>query len=189
MNKQNWSVSLKSFTQAQREQTPIPLRNSLSEEEEWQCRIIGGDFLGWCQHHFRDILQQRMALRIGDFDPNPIIVFTTTMPGLVAAQEIMPEPSENLVYLLHSEFKKWEKKHLVADFKFHIHHWSYFRPIDQEILTRAQEVFPEVKAAEYRIHTSGELWGKHCGVEDEHLWRWNGQQLELLEESFSQVQF
>ena len=123
------------------------------------------------------------------FDPKPLIVFTTSIPGLVAAQEIMPEPSEDLVYLLHSEFEEWQQQHSVDEFTFHIRHWSYFRHIDQELLARARKAFPQVKAEEYRTHTSGDLWGEQCGIEGEHLWCWNGQEMELLEEAFSQARF
>lgn len=189
MNKQEWSTALRSFTRNQRQHNSIPDRNTLSNEEEWQCRIIGGEFIGWYQRHFRDILGERTALRVMNFDPEPLIVFTTSIPGLVAAQEIVPEPSDKMVYLLHTEFEEWEKEHPVDEFTFHIHHWSYFRNIDQELLSRAQEAYPEVSAEEYCIHTSGDLWGELCGVEGEHLWRWNGQEMEFLEEAFSQARF
>lgn len=187
MNKQVWSDALKEFTQTQRHQNPIPDRDSLSDEEEWHCRIIGGEFMGWYQRHLRDILGQRTVLRVMNLDPKPLIVFTTTMPGLVAAQEIMPEPSENLVYLLHSEFEEWEQEHQVDEFNFHIHHWSYFQKIDEELLSQAKDKYPEVGTPEYRIHTSGDLWAEQCGVQGKHLWRWSGEEMELLEEAFSQV--
>ena len=187
MDKQEWLTALKSFVKEQRQNNPIPERSTLSDEEEWQCRIIGGEFISWYQQHLPDILDQRVVLRITKFDSEPLIVFTTSMPGLVAAQEIMPEPSNNLVYLLHTEFDDWEKEHPVDTFSFHIHHWSYFRQIDQELLLRAQETYPEVSVEEYRIHTSGDLWGEQCGVQGEHLWRWNGEEMKLLEEAFSQM--
>ena len=34
MNKQEWSTALKAFAQAQRQQNPIPNRDTLSDEEE-----------------------------------------------------------------------------------------------------------------------------------------------------------
>jgi hypothetical protein len=187
LNKQEWSTALKAFAQNQRQHNPIPNRDTLSVEEEWQCRIIGGEFVSWYQQHLRDIVGQRATLRIMKFDPEPLIVFTASMPGLVAAQEIMSEPSESLVYLLHMEFDEWEKEHQVEKFIFHIHHWSYFRKIDQELLLRTQEVYPEVSPEEYRIHTTGDLWAEQCGMQGEHLWRWNGEEMELLEEAFSQA--
>jgi hypothetical protein len=185
MNKHDWSSSLKEFIQTQRQHIPIPSRDGLSEEEEWHCRIIGGEFMGWYERHLRDILGQRVALRVMKFDPDPLIVFTTTMPGLVAAQEIMPEPSENIVYLLQDEFKAWENEHPVHVFTFHIHHWSCVQQIDQELLPQAQADYPEVSKEEYRIHVTGDLWGEQCGTEGVHLWRWDGQKMELLQEAFS----
>ncbi len=189
MNEEEWSAAVRSFAQLQREQSSIPDRDSLSTEEEWQCRIIGGEFISWYQHRLPDILRQRAALRFMKFDPKPFIIFTTSMPGLVAAREIMPEAPQSLVYLLHSEFEEFERNHLAGDFTACIHHWSYFRPLDEEFLARAQQSFPGVKAEEYRIHTVGDLWGERCGGEDNHLWRWNGREMELLEELFSQVVF
>lgn len=189
MNKQEWLAKLKSFAQTRYQSNPIPPRNTLSEEQEWYCRIIGGEFIRWYQNYLQTILQERMALRVQQFDPEPIIVFTADIPGLVAAQEIIPNPLENLVYLLHSDFEEWEKQNPVDQFTFHIHHWSYFQPIDQELLKQASQAFPNLDSKEFRIHASGDLWGERCGVEGHHLWRWNGQRMELLEEAFSQVRF
>jgi hypothetical protein len=53
MNKQEWAVALKSFSQAQRRRNPIPERDYLSDEEEWHCSIIGGKFMSWNQYNFK----------------------------------------------------------------------------------------------------------------------------------------
>ncbi len=186
MNKQEWAIALGSFSQAQRQHNSILDRDSLSNEEEWHCRIIGGEFMSWYQRRLSDILAERMVLRAMNFDPKPFIVFTTTMPGLVAAHEIMPEPSEDFICLIHTEYEEWERQHAVDDFTFHIHHWSYFSGLDHVLLTRARETHPSVSVGEFRIHSSGDLWGEQCGVFAGHLWRWNGHEMELLEEAFSQ---
>jgi hypothetical protein len=68
MKKQEWSTALKSFAQNQRQHNPIPNRDTLSVEEEWQCRIIGGEFISWYQQHLRGILGQRETLIIKNFD-------------------------------------------------------------------------------------------------------------------------
>jgi hypothetical protein len=190
MNKKEWSTGLKSFIQAQRELYPIPCRDSLTDEEESHCQIIGGEFCTWKQRHLPDIIKERIALSLMmKFDPKPIIIFTTSMPGLVAAKVIIPKPPNNLVYLHHTEYQEWEKEHSVDEFTFHIHHWSTIRKIDRKLLSKAKKAYPEVHAEEFRVHTCGVLWGEQCGVEDEHLWRWNGQEMILLEEAFSQVVF
>jgi hypothetical protein len=189
MNKQTWLAALKYFQQAQYQSNPLPDRQSLSEEEEWQCRIIGGEFIGWYKHDLSFILKQRIALQVMDFDKEPILVFTTSIPGLVATREIIKEPSEDLVCLLHHKFKKWIGLNPVDEFIFHIHHWSYFKPIDEDLLELAQERYPQIDPAEFRIHTSGDMWGERCGGGADHLWRWNGKSMELIEESYSQIRF
>ena len=163
----------------------MPDRDSLSDEEEWQCRIIGGEFISWYQSRLTHILKERMVLRVMNFDPEPLIVFTTDPPGLVAAQSIMPEPSEDFISLLHTEFGEWERQHAVDEFTFHVHHWSYFRGLDQELLSQASEAYPSVRIDEFRIHSSGDLWGKSCGIFGDHLWQWNGEKMELLEDAYS----
>lgn len=189
MNKHEWSTTLKSFVRVQREAAPIADRDTLTDEEEGHCRIIGGDFLNWQQRGLRGILEHRAVLSVRAFDPEPLVVFTTTMPGLVAAQEIMPSPSDNLVYLLHDEFMAWEKRNPADTFTFHVHHWSYFKRPDSVLLARAQDAYPDMKTAEFRVHSSGDLWGERCGVAVENLWRWSGDDMELLEEAFSHVVF
>jgi hypothetical protein len=190
MNKKEWTVALTSFVQAQRQHNPYPHRETLSDEEERHCQIIGGEFWTWKQRHLPDIIKERMALSLmTKFDPKPLIVFTTTIAGLVAAQEIIPKPPNNLVYLLHTEYQDWEKEHSVDEFTFHIHHWSTFQKIDRKLLSKAKKAYPEVNSEKFRVHTCGDLWGEQCGVEGEHLWSWNGQDMVLVEEAFSEVVF
>ena len=189
MKKLEWSAALKEYDTERRQQQPIPDRASLSEEEEWHCRVIGGEFIRWNQRHLSDILGERIALSSMKFDPDPLIVFTSTMPGLVAAKEIVPDPPSNLVYLLHEEFQSWEKQHPVDEFRWYIHHWSYFRNMDGELLKRTKAEYPDIAPSEFRIHTCGDLWAEQAGVEGDHLWRWDGNQMELLEEAFSQKVF
>jgi len=109
------------------------------------------------------------------------------MPGLVALREIISEPLEDLIYLLNSEFQEWENKYPDDNYKFHIQHWSFFRKIDSELRSQAKKAFPDVNVKEFRIHSVGNLWGEQCGSGGEHLWRWNGEELQLLQEGFNQV--
>ena len=184
MDKQEWSIALRSFSHSQRQSNSIPDRSNFSDEEEWQCRVIGGDLINWMHDRLPDILRQRMALPIMKLDPDPLTIFTTTMPGLAATQEIMPESSEGFVYLLYEEYEEWEKNHPVDEFTFHVHHWSYFCDLGEELLARARETYPSVSVDQFRIHSSGDLWGEQCGVFGHHLWRWSEQEMELLEEAF-----
>ena len=139
MDKQEWSIALRSFSHSQRQSNSIPDRYNFSEEEEWQCRVIGGELISWIHDRLPDILRQRTALPIRKFDPEPLAIFTTTNPGLAAAQEIILESSEEFVYLLHEEYEEWEKSHPIDEFTFHVHHWSYFCECRGKLLARARE--------------------------------------------------
>ena len=185
MNEQAWSDAIESFAQAQREGNPILDRDNLCDEEEWQCRIIGGSLISFYKSRLPGILDERMVLRMMSFSPNPIVVFTTTMPGLIAAREIEQNIPGRFVYLLHADFEGWESRHPVDAFTFHIHCWNYFRDIDQTLRAQATEAYPLVDAKSFRIHSQGDLWGEQCGRFVEHLWRWDGNEMELLEEAFS----
>jgi hypothetical protein len=191
-DKSTWAAALKTYIAERREAVPIPPRDSLTEEDEWHCRVIGGELIAWHQSGLRHILMQRHALRVMEFEAKPLIVFTTSMAGLVAAQEIIPEPQGDLVYLLDEEFTQWQERHStseVSEFQWHIHHWSYFRAINEKLLRRARGAYSEIDASGFRLHVSGDLWGESCGAEDEHLWRWDGGEMELLEEGFSRAVF
>ncbi len=189
MDKRDWSIALRDFIKEQRLHSPIPERETLSDEEEWYYRIIGGGFMAWYRSRLRQILLERSILKVVGFDPDPLIVFTASMPGIIAAQEIMEETPSNLVYLTQQEFKAWKIEHPVDSFTFHIHHWSYFTGAEGEMLEAIQMAFPQIPSDQFRIHVSGDLWGENCGIEAYHLWRWTGKEMELVEEAFSHVVF
>lgn len=185
MNKQEWSDSLRALAAAKRMRKPVPERTTLSAEEEAQCQVIGGAFISWFEERLQNIAAERTAIKSLHSDPQPVVVFTTTMPGLVATREIITEPDDNLICLLDTEFQKWERDHPVDDFTFHIRHWNYFKKPDRSTLSQAKKAFPGIDATEFRIHVLGDRWGELCGHESLHLWRWNGKDLDLVEQSFS----
>jgi hypothetical protein len=74
----------------------------------------------------------------------------------------------------------------VDEINFHIQHWGYFHEIEHDLLAQAKEAYPAVGVDEFRVHSTGDLWGEQCGAFGDHLWRWDGHELELLEEAFAQ---
>lgn len=187
MDKTRWTEELQQHVRARRQARPIPDRQTLTVEEEGQCRILGGEFLSWDRRGRAHVMSQRSVLRAAGFDPDPLYVITTSMPGLVALREIVPEPPPYLVYLLHEEFEPWEKTHPVDSFTFHVHHWSFFEPLDEELLGKAQAAYPDVAPEAFRSHQTGDLWSDQCGLMGQHLWHWDGQGLQLLEEAFERT--
>jgi hypothetical protein len=191
MNKSQWQAELKSFSQELYRSQPLPPRESLTPEEEWQCRIIGGDLIGWHQYALPHIMNERNALRICNFDPQPVQVFTSTIPGLVAAHVILTDLGEqapDIIYLPHDTFTAWCQEHSLSRTAY-IHQWSYFEPLYNESLVEASQKYETIPPQDFRLHTSGDLWGENCGTEQSHLWRWNGQEMELVQEAFVQIMF
>ena len=187
MDKQEWVKAIKTFSKCQRQINIIPDREELSYENEWSCRIIGGEFINWYQERLKSIAMEREVLKMVKFDPEPYILFTTTMPGLIAAQEIMPDAPEHFICLLHTEYENWSKENVVDEFTFHIHHWNFFSTLDSDSLSRAKELHPSINENEFRFHCSGNLWAEQCGGVVGHLWKWDGQEMCLVEEAFTQI--
>lgn len=188
MDKQAWTKALKEYAGRRRKRRPLPDRPALSPEEEWQCRIIGSELLAWGRRGLPRIDGQReMLKRLAPFEPGPIVVFTTSISGLVAAREILAKPCEKIVCLLPEEFALFERRNRDDGCRFHIRRWSYFRAPDPRETAEATQAHPNVPPAELRIHRAGDLWGAQCGSSADHLWRWTGQELVLLQEGFSQI--
>jgi hypothetical protein len=183
MNKAEWTSELKDHIKVCRIIMPIPDRESLTPEDQGKCRAIGSEFLSWQKLELPQIMAYRIAARQG-FDPEPLFVITTDLPGMSALKEILPEPPIYLVFLLHEEFEAWKVAHPVDSFTFHIHHWSFFEAFDSELLAQAKAAFPDVDEASLRLHQTGNLWAEQAGVTGQHLWQWDGQEMVLLKEAF-----
>ncbi|RJX17071.1 MAG: hypothetical protein C4575_14145 [Desulforudis sp.] len=159
MNKQEWTTALVTFSRSQFASNPIPDLDKLTDEEKWQYRIIGGGIVGFLEHGLPHIFQERQVVLMKNCDPDPFVVLTSTIPGLVAIEEVISDSSKSIVALLQADYEKWEQQNPVDEFNFHVHHWSYFRELDKELLARAIEAYPSTNPDHFRIHTEGYMWG------------------------------
>ena len=107
-----------------------------------------------------------------------MFLITTSMPGLVAMDEIAP--GSRVVWLLHDEFANWERQHPDDGYKIYIHHWSLFERPDPELLPTAREAFAHIPPADFRVHRAGDMWGPSCGMQIQHLWHWDGREWPFL---------
>jgi hypothetical protein len=178
-----WFNELKEHIRRCREALPIPARETLSPREEWECRITGSSFLQWLERFGPHMLQERKVLRkLMGISPDPFIVFTSNMPGLVAANEILDGQQEQIAFLLQSEFSGQES----PDYLYHVHVWSSFLDAPEpEFLAQARERFPEVSEAALRQHREGTMWGRNAGKGGDHLWDWSLEEPRLIEEAFT----
>lgn len=183
LNKAAFAQTLRDEITQHQKAHPIPEREQLTPEQEWQCQVMGGELLSWLEGDLLHIMGQRQVLaKVCHFDPEPLIVFSSTLPGLVAAKTIFEAASEQVMYLDHELWKTFSAAYNPAAYApFVVHHWSYF---SDKISLRAQAHAGQAPHKTLRVHTAGEWWGERCGLEARHLWAFAQDSGQLLEEAF-----
>jgi hypothetical protein len=182
-----WCQSLSNHQWGCREARPIVDRKDLTPEQEWQCRVIGGGIIRWWEHRYQEIIGERRILKFAFKTAEPWrVIFTSDMPGLVAAQEVFLQPPRNFKFLYDDEFQAWIENNPDPEHAWHFHIWSRFtRVAEPDVLERALAKFPKVVPDQFRLHCVGELWGRSAGNGQDHLWQWDGKELHMLEECFN----
>ena len=113
-------------------------------------------------------------------------MWTTDVPGLVAAAQILRPCQPDVVPLLEAEYTTSSIGPSDPESTWHIHVWSFIRPALQPALAgRARSAYPIPEGCNYWQHSEGTVWSRHTGRGAEHLWRWDGREAELLEEAFT----
>jgi hypothetical protein len=182
-----WMAQFRQHAEECRASVPLPSRDTLTPAEEWRCRIIGSSLLRWLRETGPRFLQERAVMhKILEIDRNPFIVFTSDMPGLVAAQEIVGADHEQVGFLLEDEHAAWPPQLVDPDYRWHVHVWSLFRPkMAQEFEAEARARYPIAAGCDYWQHGKGTMWAVSAGRGVDYLWQWDGHEPALLEEAFS----
>jgi hypothetical protein len=181
-----WFEGLRRHIGRCRDRVPITPRDRLSDDDEWECRIVGSTIVNWLENLGPSLLQERSVLcKLLQVESDPFIVITSTMPGLVAADEIVGGDNERIVYVFDSEFADWTATHPDPGYKWHVHMLSRFQQaMTPHFRDRAVAAYPDVDGAVLRQHSEGTMWGEHAGRGVDHLWKWGDGKPELLEEAF-----
>ena len=184
---ENWFGALQEYISGCREALPLAARENLPASEEAHCQIVGGSFLRWLQDTGPQFLSERRVLsKMMKVSPDPDIVFTSNMPGLVAAAEILGDDHDGTAFLLEDEYSHWVAQSPDDEFRWHVHVWSYFREsVEPEFERKAKTTHPLSEGSVYWQHTEGTMWGRLAGRGVDHLWQWDGNQPELLGEAFT----
>jgi hypothetical protein len=182
-----WCQSLSTHTWIRRGKRPIVDRRKLTPEQEWQCCVIGGYIIAWWEHRYREIVGERRILSFAFKTAEPWhVIFTSDMPGLVAAETVFVRQPRGYTYLFDDEYLEWIAKNPDPEFAWHFHVWSRFTSVlAPDDLKRARTGFPAVPPDQFRLHCVGEMWGSLAGNGQDHLWQWDGNEARLLEERFN----
>jgi hypothetical protein len=183
---EKWIHELRKFIANCREQLPLRARGDFRSDEEWKCRVIGGNFISWLREHGPSLLQERAVLAdYKRWDKEPIVIFTSEEPGLVAAKEILGGDSSRVLFLYPKEYKRWIEMSPDEEFHWHVHTWSYFSDLSEDALDRAGKIHPIDADEQYWLQEEGTTCGENFGRGGSHLWKWDGVKPVLLEEAFN----
>jgi hypothetical protein len=184
----DWVAQLREYVAGCRAKAPLPDRDALTEAQEWHCRIIGGTLLTWLRQVGPRFLPERAVMcNLLGIDRDPAIVFTSDLPGLVAAREIVGPDHERVIYLLGDEFAAAPPRAADLEYKRHVHVWSFFCPeVEPAFEAEARAKHPIPDGCGYWQHCEGTMWAVNAGRGGDHLWRWDGHKPELLEQAMSQ---
>ncbi len=185
ITRETYEQQLREHLRHCRQARPIPALEMLSPLEEAQYRILGGHLIQWLQSWGPGLLSERATLEqiFGREATQPLICFQTSIPGLVAAQQILGEEHPRVVYGLCEEFRAFPIRDEL--FQYHVELISLFEPgnaakFGGELVSR----YPLREGEQYWFHYDetvlGNLFARGC----RHLWKWDGKQLTLLEEAF-----
>jgi hypothetical protein len=182
-----WTSRLRTYAAEHRAAVPLPDRDALTDAQEWHCRLVGGTILAWLRQHGPRFLEERVVMcKLLGIDRDPTIVFTSDVPGLIAAREIVGPDHERVVYLLEDEFAAAPPRVTDPEYKHHVHFWSFFRPeLEPGFAAQARAKHPIPAGCSYWQHSEGTMWAVRAGRGVDHLWRWDGDKPELLEEAMS----
>ncbi len=177
---QVWLKELRQFTQQLRTQ-PLPTRDDLSPIANQQRRISGGQLI-----EFIKFVEAKAVDELSPGQP-PIseraFLFLTDQAGAAAAQELIDLDNPVALVLLKEEWLAWnedESKNDDDDLFFHYELWSAWH----QNLPQEWE-FERNPKLEYWVHEEGFALADLLGRGAQHLWTWDGEKLQLVEETMT----
>ena len=181
-----WFAALKAQIASARKRRPLPQITELAASDEARCRLEGGTLLAWLERHAPQLLQERGILsHLDQTQREPFIVILSGTTGLVAAQEILSE-SDRIAWLRPSEFDRFARNHPDDDFKWHVRFINEITPAAPGVAASAAEKYPLKRGEAYWIHHEAAVMGPLFARGAEHLLKWDGSNVSVLEECFGQ---
>jgi hypothetical protein len=183
---QEWFTALKAYVDAMRARRPLPAMATLGAADEARCRLEGGTLLAFLERAGPQLLQERGLLsHLEQREREPFIIVLSGTTGLVAAQEIIGE-SDRIVWLKPSELKRFTNKSADDDFKWHVRFVNEIKPAGAKVASSAARKYPLNGGEAYWIHHEEAVMGPLFVRGAEHLLKWDGSRVSVLEECFGQ---
>ncbi len=186
MRRETYEKAVRDHLDRRRQDVPIVPRGGLSPLAESQCQVLGGSLINWIQEQADGLLAERAMLgKLKDWHADPVILFVSTMPGLVAAQEILGDEKSPFVWGLTDDFESFEEPD--DEYLFHVEFRSLLEePESDTDVTDLKKSYPLAPGESHFIHTVESVMGPLFARGEKHLWKWNGDELKLLEEAWQE---
>jgi hypothetical protein len=189
---ERWLKEVREFALDHRKGTPIPNGHDLGPLDNFKRRATGGVLL-----QFLDFLQGGEALEIfaTALEKFPLhsraFLFITDLPGAVAGQELMQADSDRAFCILKDEWRAWLSDDAHEDDALFLEHFEFWSVWHQDIHPE-WEFESDIKldaaaeqGVEYWVHEEGFALAPNAGRGAQHLWKWNGEQMEKVEEAIT----
>ncbi len=181
-----WASRLRGYAAACRASAPLPGRDALTPAQEWQYRIIGSSIrAGMREYSPRYFREQAVVHRRWGYN-NPLIVFTSNAPGLIAAKEAIGTGQEWVVLLLDSEYDASPCGEEDVGEGFYRHFWSTVdteAELDPKYLAGVRVEYPIPDGCSYWRHSEGDYSGPRSSRCATQLWCWDGGTPTMIEGS------
>lgn len=186
--REEWQEAISAHFQQERATKALPSRELMSKAEHAQRQIIGSSIHAWLKEDGPRLLMEREAFR-GPFDiwdSEPVIVVVASIPGLVAASEILSANPKRTFYFTVNAFKTFLQQNPDPDFLLHVTYDSQMFEVPLEgPEAKTWKDHPLAPHERYWIHAESYTLGPLNGQGWEHLWKWDGEQPVLLKQSVS----
>lgn len=184
---QQWQAALQQHAAQEYQARPLPARAELSALEENQCRILGGTLISWLQRHSHPLLAERDVLKtMIDVEADPVIVVISDTPGLIAAQEILARAPFPIFFLPQASFDAFLAQHPDKTFRWHVVFTSFFyQAADAETQQQMNARAALQPGEAFWLHREVSSLAPLFARGGDHLWKWDGQAMALIEEAFA----
>lgn len=177
-----WRREVTDFVDAIRSSPPTD--QPLSPLQDWQRRITGGVLI-----QFLEFLEESKAEeaypQLADHPlAKRLFLFISDGAGLQAAQDLIDGTSEQAFCLLKEEWRAFLEDPDTDDDEAFVHHYQFWSVWHQNVEPTWDLPALDPNAA-YWVHEEGFALADGAGRGAQHLWRWSGDELELVEETLT----
>ena len=178
----SWRRELVKFVLARRRSRPG--REDLSPLQDWQRRITGGVLIQFFDLLSKTATEELYPQLLEHPLQERVFLFITDEAGYLAADELMDLKSLQALCVLKEHWRAFLEHPDTNDDDEFIHHYQFWSVWHQDI-PENWDVPPLEPGFEYWIHEEGFALADGAGRGAQHIWRWDGQTLELTEELMS----